>query len=78
MYYLYNCPYCSKDFYVYNENKEEASKQLLAGLKKHEHEWGEDNKDETLTENDEETEANMIYDAMKESNEIPLDGYPIE
>jgi hypothetical protein len=78
MYYTYPCPYCSKIFYVYNDNKEEAAKQLYAGLDKHEEEWGEDKKDPILHEYDPETETNMIYDAIEETDTIPLGGYPVE
>lgn len=78
MYYYYNCPYCSKTFYVFSENKEEASKELFNGLVKHEHEYGEDQKDATLTEYDPETETNMIYGSLNESESIPSGGYPIE
>jgi len=78
MYYYYNCPYCQKVFYVFSENKEEAAKELFNGLVKHEHEYGEDQKDATLTEYDPETETNMIYNALNESESIPSGAYPIE
>lgn len=78
MYYSYQCPYCQKTFYVFNENKEEAAKALFAGLQNHEHEYGEDTKDPTLTEYDPEIETNMIYESMLESSEIPAGGYPLE
>lgn len=78
MYYSYNCPACSKIFYVFDDSKEDASKKLFEGLKSHEHEYGEDQKDTTLTQYDEGTEENMIYGAVQESNEIPPGGYPLE
>ena len=78
MYYYYNCPYCQKVFYIFSDSKEEASKELFSGLMKHEHEYGEDQKDATLTEYDPETETNMIYNSLKESESIPSGGYPIE
>lgn len=78
MYFYYNCPYCQKTFYVFSESKEEAANELFNGLIKHEHEYGEDQKDTTLTEYDPETETNMIYEALNESETIPQGGYPIE
>jgi hypothetical protein len=78
MYYYYNCPYCQKTFYAFSESKEEASKTLFNGLVKHEHEYGEDQKDTTLTEYDPETETNMIYNAINESESAPSGGYPLE
>jgi len=78
MYYSYKCPYCSRLFYVYCENKEEASKELFAGIDQHEKQYGEDEKDHTLHEYDPETETNTIYSTLQESEEIPAGGYPIE
>lgn len=78
MYYSYKCPYCTKNYYVFNDSKEEAAKKLFAGLVQHEHNYGEDTKDNTLTEYDPETETNMIYSSLQESGEIPSGSYPIE
>jgi hypothetical protein len=78
MYYYYNCPYCQKTFYVFSDSKEEAAKELFEGISKHEHDYGEDAKDETLTKYDPETETNMIYSSLQESEEIPAGGYPLE
>jgi hypothetical protein len=77
MYYFYKCPYCQKNFYVFSDSKEEAAKELFNGLVKHEHEYGEDQKDATLTEYDPETETNSIYNSLNESESIPSDGYPL-
>ena len=78
MYYYYNCPYCQKTFYVFSESKEEAAKELFNGLIKHEHEYGEDQKDTTLTEYDPGTETDMIYKALNESESIPSGAYTID
>ena len=78
MYYSYSCPACSKVFYVFDDSREDAAKKLFEGLKNHEHEYGEDQKDATLTEYNEETEEDMIYEAIKGSEEIPPGGYPLE
>lgn len=78
MYYSYNCPYCKRLFYVFSDSKEEAAKELFAGIDQHEKQYGEDTKDNTLHEYDEGTEENMIYSALQESEEIPSGGYPIE
>jgi len=78
MYYSYNCPYCGKTFYVFSDNKDEASKELFEGIKKHEEEYGEDKKDSTLTEYDPGTEEDMIYEKIEGSETIPSGGYPLE
>lgn len=78
MYYYYSCPYCQKVFYVFNDSKEEAAKQLFNGITQHETQYGEDQKDHTLQEYDPETETDMIYNAIQGSNEIPAGAYPIE
>lgn len=78
MYFSYKCPYCSKLFYVYNDSKEEAAKALYAGIDSHEKQYGEDTKDYVLHEYDAETETNMIYDTVEETEEIPSGAYPIE
>lgn len=78
MYYSYSCPYCSRLFYVYSDSKEEAAKELFAGIDSHETQYGEDQKDHTLHEYDPETETNMIYSSLEGSTEIPAGGYPIE
>jgi hypothetical protein len=78
MYYSYTCPYCGRLFYVFNDSKDEAAKELFDGIKKHEEEYGEDTKDGTLTEYDPETEADMIYEKIQGSETIPSGGYPLE
>jgi hypothetical protein len=78
MYYSYNCPYCSKVFYIFNDDKAEAAKELFAGLKKHQLEYGEDKKDTTLEKYDPEVETNMIYSSAAGTAEIPSGGNPIE
>ena len=76
MYYSYNCPYCQKQFYVYSENKEEAAKALYEGIDKHEAAYGESQ--DILHEYDPETEENMIYSNLQESETIPQGAYLIE
>jgi len=78
MYYYYSCPYCQKTFYVFSDSKEEAAKELFNGLVKHEHEYEEDQKDSTLTEYDPETETNMIYSSLNESESAPSGGYQLD
>ncbi len=77
MYYSYSCPYCSKVFYVFDENQEHAAKQLFAGIAQHQVQFGEDTKDTKLKEYDPEVETNIIYSAITGSSEIPSGGYPI-
>lgn len=78
MYYSYSCPYCSKVFYIFSDNKEDAAKNLFAGLKKHQSEYGEDTKDTTLEKYNPEVETNMIYSSVSTSSQIPSGGYPIK
>jgi len=78
MYYSYSCPYCSKVFYVFSDSKDEAAKELFTGIKNHEIQYGEDKKDPTLTEYNPETEADMIYEKIQGSEDIPPGGYPLE
>lgn len=78
MYYSYSCPYCSKVFYIFSDDKEEAANELFAGLKKHQSEYGENTKDTTLQKYDPEVEVNMIYSSASTSSEIPSGAYPIE
>jgi len=76
MYYSYTCPACNRQFYVYSENKEEAAKQLYAGIDKHEVVYGENQ--DILHEYDPETEENTIYSTLQESESVPQGAYPIE
>jgi hypothetical protein len=76
MYYSYSCPYCGRLFYVFSDSKEEAAKQLYEGIDKHETQYKEDNA--VLHEYDPETEEDMIYDNLQESEAIPPGGYQIE
>ena len=78
MYYSYSCPYCQKVFYVFNDSKEEAAKELYEGIDKHEIEYGEDKKDPILHEYDPETETDMIYEKLQGSTEAPEDGYSLD
>ena len=63
---------------MFAESKEEAAKELFNGLVQHEHQYGEDQKDATLTEYDPETETNTIYNSLNESETTPEGGYPLE
>ena len=78
MYYSYKCPYCSKEYYTYTDDKEQAAKNLFTGLVKHEHDYGEDQKDNTLQEYDPETETNMIYTLIQDSPTKPPGGYSLD
>ncbi|HUQ85857.1 MAG TPA: hypothetical protein VM077_06055 [Candidatus Limnocylindrales bacterium] len=76
MYYSQSCSYCSKVFYTFNENKEQAAHILYTGIKTHLKESDEDDK-EYKYDDGETTDSNMIYSEMDESNEPPSGGYPL-
>lgn len=77
MYYSDKCPYCSKIFYVFNDDKAEAAKELYAGIKQHLIDYNEDSKEYTFDEG-EEKESNQIYGEMTETKEPPPGAYEIE
>ena len=76
MYYSYPCPYCRKIFYTYNGSKEQAAEILFHGIKKHQAEYDEDQKEHTLDEG-EHVEVNQMYRAITGSEEKPTGGYEL-
>ena len=77
MYYARQCSYCSKVFYTYNDNQEEAARILYNGIKKHLIEYGEDDREYEFDEYPEKEENQMYYE-MKEMSEPPVAGYVLE
>lgn len=77
MYYSHPCPYCGKVFYTYSENKEQASRVLYAGIKKHLIDYNEDHKEFEFDEAPQ-IEMDQIYDVLTGSNEYPHGGYELE
>lgn len=77
MYYSHACSYCSKVFYTYNENKEQAAKTLYEGIKQHLKDYDEDHKEYQFDEAPE-IEANQMYKAMNESSAPPSGGYELK
>lgn len=77
MYYSDKCPYCSKTFYVFNDNKEMASRSLYAGIKLHLIEYDEDRKEYKLDDGPK-ADSDEIYSELVESNTPPPGGYEIK
>jgi len=65
-----------KVFYVFSSNKEQASHQLYAGIKKHLVDYDEDRK-EYKFDDGEQADSNEIYGEMTESNDPPSGGYQV-
>ncbi len=76
MYYSYPCPYCSKVFYTFNDDKWAAATALYNCIKKHLADYGEDNKEHKLDYSPE-IDIKMIHEQMTESNAAPAGGYQI-
>src|SRR5688572_16967525 len=76
MYYSYNCTYCGRVFYTYNENKETAANTLYDGVKNHLKEYGEDQKEFELHDG-REMDTNQIYSEMTGYDEAPSGGYEL-
>lgn len=76
MYYSYPCSYCSRVFYTFNDNKEQAAQILFNGIKQHLISYGEDDKEHQFDE-DPSIEANQMYTGMTESSEPPAGGYQL-
>ena len=76
MYYSFACPYCSKIFYNFNDSKEAAAEALYAGIKQHQTEYSEDEKEFTLDDGESKDSAE-IYAGVTESEDIPPGGYPL-
>jgi hypothetical protein len=74
MYYSFHCPYCEREYYTFNENREIASHTLYISIKQHLIDFDEDHK-EFILDDGEQADSNQIYAEMKESNSIPLGAY---
>ena len=77
MYYSFRCPYCRKTFYTFTDNKEQAASTLYYGIKKHQQDYGEDEKEYTMDDEQLSTEINRVYYALNESNDEPRGAYEI-
>ncbi|HWY79380.1 MAG TPA: hypothetical protein VNW29_03415 [Candidatus Sulfotelmatobacter sp.] len=77
MYYSYPCPYCSKIFYSFNDNKEAAAQTLFNGIKQHLNSYGEDDKEHQF-DKDSSIEINQMYAEMSASTEAPAGGYSLD
>ncbi len=78
MYYSFPCPYCRKVFYTFSDNKEEASRILYSGIKSHQKDYGEDEKEYTMDDEYITTEINRVYANLSQSHEKPSGGYELE
>lgn len=76
MYYLRSCTYCTKIFYTYHNNREQAAKIIFEGLKAHLIEYDEDHKEYQLDETPE-IEIDQMYYEVIESEEEPAGGYEL-
>lgn len=76
MYYSHPCSYCSKVFYTFNDNKEQAATTLYAGIKQHLISYGEDDKEHQFDDGAS-IDTNEVYAAMEESSEPPAGGYQL-
>lgn len=76
MYYSYNCTYCGRLFYTYNENKEQAAHILYSGIKAHLKDYDEDDKEYKMDDG-EKVDSDMIYREMTSYNEAPSGGYEL-
>jgi len=76
MYYSHTCPACGKVFYTFSDDKELAAQTLYAGIKEHEKEYSEAEKDTSLYHG-ETQDTNQIYSEITEGNEAPSGGYQL-
>lgn len=76
MYYSHRCSYCTKVFYTFNDNKEQASRALYAAIKKHLQDYDEDHKEYKFDDGPQQ-DSNEIYAEMTESNTKPAGGYQV-
>ena len=76
MYYMHQCTYCTKTFYVFSDSKMDAARKLYKGIKQHLMQYDEDRK-EFLMDGSPDREANEMYYEMIELNEPPTGGYPL-
>ena len=76
MYYSHSCSYCTKVFYTYHSNKEQAAEILFVGIKSHLTEWDEDHKEYEFDEAPE-IEIDQMYEVMIELASPPSGGYEL-
>lgn len=76
MYYSHSCSYCSKIFYTFADNKEQAAAKLYDGIKQHLIEYDEDRKEHEFDDG-RSIDTNEVYSAITESPEPPGGGYEI-
>lgn len=76
MYYSHPCSYCSKIFFTFNSDKDEAASVLYYGIRKHLVEYDEDHK-EFKFDDGASIDINEIYAAVTESSEEPAGGYEL-
>ncbi len=74
MYYSYNCSYCSRLFYTYNQQRKYAAITLYEGIKQHLIDYNEDHKEYDFDEHPS-IEANQMYERMSEHEYAPPGGY---
>lgn len=74
MYYSHPCSYCGRLFYTYNTNREEASKILYAGIKKHLIDYNEDHREYEFDDGPQ-IDSNEVYAKMGELSSRPPGGY---
>jgi hypothetical protein len=77
MYYSFPCPYCRRLFYTYTNNKHQAASTLYYGIKRHQKEYGEDEKEHTLDDEYITTEINRIYTRLNASDDEPSGAYEV-
>lgn len=76
MYYSHSCSYCTKVFYTYHSNKEQAASILYYGIKQHLIEYNEDHKEYNFDDGPK-IDTNEVYYAMTELNYPPEGGYEL-
>ena len=76
MYYSHPCSYCTKVFYVYENDKHTAAKILYHGIKKHLIDYNEDHKEYDFDDGPS-IDTNEVYNTLKEANHPPAGGYKL-
>ena len=76
MYYSHPCSYCGRIFYIYHTNKEQASRVLYEGIKKHLIEYNEDDREYDFDDGPQQ-DSDEVYYAVEESDEPPAGGYEL-
>lgn len=72
MYYSHSCSVCSRVFYTYNNNKEQAARTIYYGIKQHLIDYNEDNRESEFDEGAD-IDIDEVYNGLTES-EFPLSG----